>query len=1107
MSDFLDSIPDAPAVTHGSPYATIDPAVLASRQPVDASGKPTAAPVVEGGANDDRYGVFDKTANFLRDVEQSDWIAPAMWRKATELGFTPDPNYKTPEWGSEEYKRLTDGIAPEYTNRLSAAVSASHAQWLRQNILDEQAAEQRLASYGAWGVAGRMATNLLDPVALAVGAASGGIGVLSKGGRIAKILTAAGSGALANTAISAAVDSGTPTRDYSDLGYAALMGAGLGAVGGTWATQLEKNLARRLTTQVTTRLEAQEAIRFLNERNIDVPPELAKKAKAPVADLTKSGPDAGAAGTSGNVADYEELARTVGAGDDVAQTFGSKFRLDIAARLRGSDDPEVRSLLGKLVGDPVGTGSEAVTETGASEVAQRLEHSYLARFYTAVDEHLHAWAKENGTSATSFSDRSRFMEEVAHYVRTGEGEDANVRGFGDKVSKLLNDIREDAKAAGVKGFDTIPANEHYLPRQIDHTEVERWNRDYGTDTVNQALEGAIRAANPHLPDEAIFKIAEGYHQRLREVGRGIDANSMHGLRLEDPNFVRELILEGGGDHDLADRVQKSMTEEMQARGSTAERGTVRFAKSRLDFDEGHTVRMLNKSTGQVDELPISSLFNGNTEELVNRYAGVMSGHIGLAKEAGIKSVADFEARLKDVRRVIADPGKRESTVQAAQLAYSLITKSPVEAADADSFAASMARWGRVLRALNYTRQMGSMIWAHLGEMGKVIAYGNLRAVMQHMPLLRSALGGGMDKELAREIVETMGLGTEHLIDRRFVQGNDPLGSAIYNATNRAMQKLTRAVSVGQGFSHTISAMQVLAGKVSAQRLLNGALREGSEYTTKQLAWMGMDAEMAGRVHEQLRTHATTTEGIGGHQLNAANLANWTDLDARDAFIAAVRKDATRMVQTNEVGSQLASKAFGHSTLSKIVLQFRSYLINAYAKSTMQGLAQGDAEAYLRFASSSVWAGLVYTAEQTLKREAYKGASALVGNNQTAERTKKYDDDLSLEEIAKAGFARAGLFSLLPDIADSAYRMAGHKTGFFNKRVSGLQSGFSLDSNPTISTIDGFQRSVGNLAGNHNSMTQGDLRFWMGLLPFRNMTGVGQALDALADKANLPKKDK
>lgn len=175
---FIDSIPSA-GPQGGSPFATIDPAVLAERQPKVPSSAPMGAEVADANSADPANSALDwlddgsalaHADKFVYDVARSDFIVPAVFRAATDLGFTPDPTYQTPAYGSDAYKQLVSGIDPQYQGKLASAVSADHAQWLRNEILTEQAAEQRLASYGGWGVAGRVASNLLDPVALAVGA-------------------------------------------------------------------------------------------------------------------------------------------------------------------------------------------------------------------------------------------------------------------------------------------------------------------------------------------------------------------------------------------------------------------------------------------------------------------------------------------------------------------------------------------------------------------------------------------------------------------------------------------------------------------------------------------------------------------------------------------------------------------------------------------------------------------------------------------------------------------------------------------------------------------------------------------------------------------------
>jgi len=196
-----------------------------------------------------------------RTAEQ-DWMPQAFSRMWTQAGFQYDPDYKLPEEGTPEFKALTKDIPVDQWDRLGSAANAEHAQWIADHIRESNATEELLANQGAFGVAGRFATDLADPVGLALGVATGGIGTAAKGVRMARAARAletagdlAGSrvaldaaaefssklspgklmlkqGALAgslNAAMTELTVQGDPSRDQWDVAHSALTGFLLGA--------------------------------------------------------------------------------------------------------------------------------------------------------------------------------------------------------------------------------------------------------------------------------------------------------------------------------------------------------------------------------------------------------------------------------------------------------------------------------------------------------------------------------------------------------------------------------------------------------------------------------------------------------------------------------------------------------------------------------------------------------------------------------------------------------------------------------------------------------------------------------------------------------------
>lgn len=199
--------------------------------------------------------------NFFSNVVGRDSSIAAIDRLIEDSGYVRDPSFRVADLSDKEWKDLTDGIPEEYHEGLGNAVSRAHLQTLADRTRAAVRAEEELAGYGGWGLAGRFALNLLDPASLAIGFMSGGLGIATKAERLAYAARAArnagnfAEGAAAvrslealagtsrgaamarsalyagieNAAFESAIGVGDTTRDGWDVALAGLTGSVLGA--------------------------------------------------------------------------------------------------------------------------------------------------------------------------------------------------------------------------------------------------------------------------------------------------------------------------------------------------------------------------------------------------------------------------------------------------------------------------------------------------------------------------------------------------------------------------------------------------------------------------------------------------------------------------------------------------------------------------------------------------------------------------------------------------------------------------------------------------------------------------------------------------------------
>lgn len=202
-----------------------------------------------------------KGSNFFTNVVGRDSSIAAIDRIIEDSGYEYDPSFHISDVPQNEWKQLTDGIPEEYQEGLGNAVSRAHLQTLVDRTRASVKAEEELAGYGGWGLAGRFALNMLDPASILIGVGSGGLGIANKATRLARaakmariagnfaegsvavkaleglaktsrgaaMLRAGAAAGVENAAFEGFIDQGDATKDGWDVAFAGLTGLALGA--------------------------------------------------------------------------------------------------------------------------------------------------------------------------------------------------------------------------------------------------------------------------------------------------------------------------------------------------------------------------------------------------------------------------------------------------------------------------------------------------------------------------------------------------------------------------------------------------------------------------------------------------------------------------------------------------------------------------------------------------------------------------------------------------------------------------------------------------------------------------------------------------------------
>ena len=129
------------------------------------------------------------------------------------------------------------------------------------------------------------------------------------------------------------------------------------------------------------------------------------------------------------------------------------------------------------------------------------------------------------------------------------------------------------------------------------------------------------------------------------------------------------------------------------------------------------------------------------------------------------------------------------------------------------------------------------------------------------------------------------------------------------------------------------ASKAIASIISQNRILQAAAGQADD--TRFLAYLGIDADMAGRIGREFAEHGETLDGV-----RVANTERCTDADAIRAYRAAISKEVDSVVVTRSVGDV---PLFANTPLGKALLQFKTYNLASHQRVFLRGMQEGRAQ--------------------------------------------------------------------------------------------------------------------------------------------------------------------
>jgi hypothetical protein len=269
--------------------------IPASRSEMERAAAAAAGPEPERGV-----------VPFFKTAVKRDWLVYGLAATAADMGIEEDPTFDLKKIDPREWEEIVADLPEDQIEGLGMARSKSHLYWLVDRLRDNNSAEQELASYGGWGVAGRVVTSITDPTNVLLAVSTGGLGVAAKAERLERAVVAARAagnlpearlalssleavakqsplqsairtGILAsaeNAALESALVATDPTRDGWDVVYAATGGLILGSAVGRLMSGREQRALRGAWNQQRRLTELAELDATLAARRAALLPKL-----------------------------------------------------------------------------------------------------------------------------------------------------------------------------------------------------------------------------------------------------------------------------------------------------------------------------------------------------------------------------------------------------------------------------------------------------------------------------------------------------------------------------------------------------------------------------------------------------------------------------------------------------------------------------------------------------------------------------------------------------------------------------------------------------------------------------------------------------------------
>ncbi len=1044
-----------------------------------------------------------------------------------DMGWVNEP-------GEQKYGTLLSGLNPDETEyMLQTARSQQHAERLRMQ-LDQYRRDGETFANSYTALPASLALNLSDPISLMAGGVFGKATVMtsnalraSTAAGLATRMAESGIIALGDTAVSSAIQAQVdPNFGADDIAMNALTGFALGAAVGT--------LGRGA---------------FVDEVNGEIAAAFGNRARNILADRVegmgyKLGPKAekmlrpekfvdNSAGAARNaMANTTQRGRTERFADWLT-SFSSND-----AMLRNEAGADVAGIMDALYPNLTRDGGRSLTgvET-AWEVKSRLVQTTVNNLERKFQNHLDDYIKESGIPASEARFRRgsvehQFDQEVQNallYPHTA-APDSAVQKQADAYREGYRQMLKEAKDSGAAWAKDIPEDDYYVPFQVvrkRHAEVTaKIGRDGLVDVIKQAFLRAqpdlykkmeavpggakARKAAQDAREAKLERLADRYLSMLEETKiDGGSARRVAALGGDSETALREVLVDNG-------LGEKEIDEIIEGFGFTQKKGPANFRRRaalerEMPFIPKQYAHLENARDYAVS---LRDLTNPSARDTFDDYVRSVSAHVALQKagyksESELRTLIDEATNIEKLKRDGKASGLNKTNLDTANAELHYLTDRLMGYDTNPKGSEKTNLLISIAKDLNFIKYMQQSGIAQLGDMPMIaMRYGvaNVARTAKMKDFFRVMRRGGVEADdLLREIQADLGVGIRTTDKRLIVTHQDlNLDDELFDA-DATTKLLARVHGVTQSISRVTAQvslqnpvndfLQTTTARAASQRFIDIATGRARE-SRKWLNEYGL-GEDALRDIRMVAEHMTLDDKSGlilRWNSRKQRSISKEQADAYDRFLGMVRREVNRTIIEP---SPNAIKRNFSTPFAGLVLQLKSYMLNALAVNTAGAIKLGPAYLGMSLLTTSVWGSMVYAAQQYLNS---------IGRD---DREKFLEDRLSAKGILAGGFQRSAVSSIFPMIIDSmaggvGLMVTGEDERFFtNTRSSGLGSDL-LSGIPMVGTANDAGKLLSGVAAaimrSDQRLDETEARGFRDFVPLARAQGMLQATNAILSLA-------